>query len=119
MDPEFKALLDTLNNSSDAGERADAARKLGNYVDDLNDEEYELAKAALNKALADPDPTVLMAAMQSITKYDRIGAGDIDIHGDTPEDLGVAEQGTSCSVCGRPEALIPEGGCERDDCPYN
>jgi hypothetical protein len=44
--------------------------------------------------------------------------GDIDVHGDTEEDLLHPPTKAVCSVCGRPEALIPDDGCERDDCPY-
>ncbi len=119
MDPEFAALIDTLHNSPDDMARMQAARALGDYVDDLNDEEYEAAKAALDKAMTDHNPMVLTAAMGSMTKYNRMGAGDDDdfFHGDDKDDILPPEKAT-CAVCGRPEALIPDDGCERDDCPY-
>jgi hypothetical protein len=72
--------------------------------------------------MMDPDPMVLTSAMQSMTKFTRGGGvqitGDIDVHGDTEEDLLHPPTKAVCSVCGRPEALIPDDGCERDDCPY-
>ncbi|MEL6403649.1 MAG: HEAT repeat domain-containing protein [Chloroflexota bacterium] len=118
MDPEFAGLIDTLLNSDNSAERRQAAKTLGDYVDDLNDEEYDAAKDALNRALTDADPMVLMAAMGALTKYNRMsGKDDIVLHGDDKDDILPPEKAT-CSVCGRPEALIPDGGCERDDCPY-
>jgi len=118
MDPEFANLIDTLHNSPDAGERMKAARALGDYVDDLNDEEYEAAKKALNKAMTDSNPMVLTAAMGAMTKFNRMtGDDDVVLHGDDEDDILPAEKAV-CSVCGRPEALIPDDGCERDDCPY-
>lgn len=118
MDPEFAALIDTLLESDDSSERRQAAQTLGKYVDELNDTEYEAAKSALNKALTDTDPMVLMAAMGALTKYNRMaGDDDMVIHGDDKDDILPPEKAT-CTVCGRPEALIPDDGCERDDCPY-
>lgn len=121
-DSEFQNLIDTLLNNSDSSARMNAARALGDYVDKLDDEEYEAAKKALDRALSDPDPMVLTTAMGALTKYSRQGGPkhivdeDMDVHGDTEEDLLPTR--AVCEVCGRPEALIPDGGCERDDCPY-
>lgn len=119
MDSEFAALIDTLLNSPDDMARMQAARALGDYVADLNDEEYEAAKSALNRAMTDSNPMVLTAAMGSMTKFNRKTPDDDDdfFHGDDKDDILPPEKAT-CSVCGRPEALIPDGGCERDDCPY-
>lgn len=118
MDAEFKALIDTLLNSPDDMARMQAARALGDYVDDLSDEEYEAGKSALNRAMTDSNPMVLTAAMGSMTKYNRMtGEDDVVLHGDREEDILPPEK-AACVVCGRPEALIPDGGCERDDCPY-
>lgn len=118
MDAEFQALIDTLLNSSDSMARSQAARTLGNHVDDLNDEEYEAAKSALNRAMTDNDPMVLMAAMGAMPRFNRMtGDDDTVIFGDDKDDILPAQK-SACSVCGRPEALIDEGGCERDDCPY-
>jgi len=121
-DAEFNALLDTLLNSQSGTDRAKAAQALGNYVEELDTGEYEEAKAALNRALTDYDPMVLTAAMQALTLYNRHGpphieGDDFEIHGDSEDDM-IHPERALCDVCGRPEALIPQGGCERDDCPY-
>ncbi|MDQ7027259.1 MAG: hypothetical protein Q9P01_17660 [Anaerolineae bacterium] len=119
---DFQDLIDTLLKGDNANHRMQAAKALGDYVNDLSDDEYEQAKKALDSAMMDPDPMVLTTAMQSMTKFTRGGGiqitGDIDVHGDTEADLLQAPTKSVCSVCHRPEALIPDGGCERDDCPY-
>ncbi len=119
-DPAFNGLIDTLLNSREGTARQKAAMTLGQYVDDLSDEEYTEAKQALNQALADPDPNVINAVMQALARYNRntsFSGDDYEIQGDTEADM-LPEKGASCAVCGRPEPLIPDGGCERDDCPY-
>lgn len=123
-DSEFQNLIDTLLKDPDSSARMKAARTLGDYVDKLDDEEYEQAKKALDRALSDSDPMVLTSAMGALTKYNRKGGPkhivgeNIDVHGDTEEDLLPPPSRAICEVCGRPEALIPDGGCERGDCPY-
>lgn len=119
-DPEFANLLNTLLKSPVSAERMDAAHKLGRYANNLNDEEYEAAKSALNRALADPDPMVLMSAMQALGSYTRQSQEDYEDHieGDDQDEILKPLERSGCRLCGRPEALIPEGGCERDDCPY-
>lgn len=123
-DSDFQNLVDTLLNSSDSSARMSAARSLGDYVDKLNDEEYDEAKKALDRAMTDPDPMVLTTAMGSLMKFNRqsgprhIVDGDMDVHGDDEDDILHPPTKAVCDVCGRPEALIAQGGCERDDCPY-
>lgn len=116
-DPTFKNILNALANNPDSAVRIEAAQTLGNYVDQLTDAEYEAARSALDKALTDPDPMVLMAAMNAMTAYNRRGASALVEEEETVEDEGAA-QAAVCSVCGKPEALIADGGCGRDDCPY-
>lgn len=116
QDSEFRNIVRALRQHPQSNARAEAARILGNYVDQLNDEEYHIAREALNNALTDSDPTVLMAAMQSLTKYNREGASAMGAVEEADDDT--IAQAAACAVCGRPEVLIPEGGCERDDCPY-
>ena len=89
MDSEFEILIDTLLNSTDDMARMQAARALGNYVDDLNDEEYEAAKSALNRAMTDSNPMVLTAAMGSMTKFNRSSGDDDDdfFYGDDKDDI--------------------------------
>lgn len=117
-DDEFLSLLEALKSGNDA-DKMEAAKTLGNFVGELNDMEYDAAKSGLDRALADANPMVVMTAMQSLTKYNRVGTGGdmIDIHGDDQADIA-PEKAAACSVCGKPEALIPVGGCERDNCPY-
>lgn len=118
-DPTFRNIINALANDPDPLVRMEAAQTLGEFVDELTDAEYEAARGALNKALTDPDPLVLTAAMTAMTNYNRQGAAAMfdDDEASPVEDDAVAESAV-CAVCGRPEALIPEGGCERDDCPY-
>jgi HEAT repeat protein len=118
-DPEFQNLIDTLQNSPNASARKKAALALGDYVDNLSDDEYERARTALDRALSDPDPIVITTAMGALTKFNRQSGGDdFMVQGDSEEDMLHPPEQAVCSVCGRPEALIPDGGCERDDCPY-
>jgi hypothetical protein len=119
-DPAFNGLIDTLLNSPDGTARQKAAMTLGQYVDELSDDEYAEARQALNQALTDPDPDVINAVMQALSQYNRetrFSGDDYELHGDAEDDM-LPEKGASCAVCGRPEPLIPDGGCERDDCPY-
>ena len=48
-DSEFQNLIDTLLNNPDSSERMKAARTLGDYVEKLDDEEYQAAKKALDR----------------------------------------------------------------------
>jgi hypothetical protein len=120
-DPEFLGLLQSLLHAPKSGDRIQAARVLGQYVDHLNDEEYVEARDALNSALRDADPMVLMEAMQSLTRYDReirmIRSEEAAQTDAEDETIHPIEQAV-CKLCGRPEALIASGGCERADCPY-
>lgn len=118
-DPTFNNILDALANDPNPTVRAEAAQTLGDYVDQLTDAEYETARSALDKALTDPDPMVLMAAMNAMTQYDRRGAAAMydDDELQAPVDEAAA-QAAICSVCGKPEALIAADGCGRADCPY-
>lgn len=121
QDPEFLGLLQALLHAPKAGDRVQAARILGQYVDHLNDEEYAEARDALNSALRDADPMVLMEAMQSLTRYDReirLIRSEEAMQEDVEEDNIEPIEQAVCKLCGRPEALISAGGCERADCPY-
>lgn len=121
-DPEFNQLLETLLHGATSSERMQAAKLLGQHVEQLNDDEYMDARNALNQALSDADPMVLMEAMQSLTRYDRqirtIRDEYGEVYGDAAEDMIHPIERAACKVCGRPEALISAGGCDREDCPY-
>lgn len=121
-DPAFNNLIDTLLNSADGSARQKAAQTLGDHVDELDNDEYQEAMTALNEALADPDPSVIGTVMSALGNFNRQGGkklegDDFEIHGDAQDDM-MPQKTVTCSVCGKPEAIVPEGGCERDDCPY-
>lgn len=110
---EFQEVLD-LFHSQDANERAYAAQLLGNHVEALDDEQYDAAKKALNNALIDPNPMVLMAAMQALGRFNRVGLPQLE-----ETDEGETELvATVCQVCGKPEMLIDAATCEYNNCPY-
>lgn len=118
-DLTFEDIIDILLNDSNPANRAEAARVLGEYVGELTNAEYDVAIDALNQALTDSNPLVISAAMSSMTLYQRnvpptITGDDFEIHGDAQ---GMIAPST-CAVCGKPEMLIPDGGCERSACPY-
>lgn len=103
MDAEFKALIDRLLYDDDPSERVAAARALGNYVDDLSDDEYNHAKSALDQAMTDSNPLVLTAVMGAMTRYNRM-SGNIRLHGDDKDNI-LPPQKDDCEDCGRPQAL--------------
>ena len=112
----FEDVIDHLQNNPDSAARADAAKLLGDHVDDLSDDEYATAVQALNRALSDPDPMVLMAAMQTLPNFKR---AQQQAENEAANDhSGEAVQAAACAVCGRPEALIHPETCEYDNCPY-
>lgn len=118
-DLTFDDIIHILLNDGDAANRAEAARVLGEYVGALSNAEYGVAVDALNQALTDSNPLVIGAAMSAMTRYQRnvpprLTGDEFEIHGD-PQGM-IAP--SACAVCGRPEALVPDGGCERGDCPY-
>ncbi len=110
---EFQEVLDLLQ-SQDANERAYAAQLLGNHVDALDDEQYDAAKQALNNALIDPNPMVLMAAMQSLGRFNRSGLPQLEATDDNETELVAMV----CQVCGKPEMLADAATCEYSNCPY-
>lgn len=110
---DFQALLAQLA-SQDSAERAAAAKNLGQQVDSLDDDQYNAAKEALNNALADRDPMVLMAAMNALSNFSRAGLPVMD-EDDIEETELIA---VVCSVCGKPEMLADGTTCEYGNCPY-
>jgi len=112
----FDDVLYHLAHNERADARAYAAELLGQYVDQLSDEEYQRASAALNQALADPDPMVIMAVMQALSAYNRKAR----------QDAALARQGATrppiaiklCAVCSKPEALADANLCPHANCPY-
>lgn len=114
--PTFDEVVYHLINNPDAGLRAQAAQMLGDHADDLDDDLYRAAAQALNRALSDPDPMVLMAAMSALGQFNR------PLSEATPApavtDAGPAERAATCSVCGKPTAIADGATCEQPNCPY-
>ncbi|MCU0513221.1 MAG: HEAT repeat domain-containing protein [Anaerolineae bacterium] len=116
MSIAFEDVIYHLQHNPQAGVRAQAAQMLGEHVASLTDAQYDSAREALNQALADPDPQVLMTAMQALSHFNRHAADYAPAA--APADSGTAVQAAACRVCGRPEALVDAATCEYDTCPY-
>lgn len=110
---DFQALLTQLA-SQNATVRASAAQALGENVGELDDDQYEAAKQALNNALIDPDPMVLMSAMSALSKFSRAALPLIEAADDEETELVAV----ICPVCGKPEMLADPATCEYSNCPY-
>lgn len=112
--PPIDELIDALMEDGDAAVRAEAARLIGEMAHTLNNEDREAAKQALNRAMLDGDPMVLMSAMTALGQIPAIVEDD-----DDPEQDDVAPvKAESCSVCGKPMALVDPEHCQYDTCPY-
>lgn len=111
----FDDVVYHLRHNEDPGVRAEAAQMLGDYVEDLNEDEYDIAANALNEALTDPDPMVLMAAMTALSHYTR--RTDEMAAVSAPDDADIVAA-SSCPMCGKPEMLIDAATCEYERCPY-
>jgi hypothetical protein len=118
-DVNYDALLHHVLRNPKAQDRAQAAFLLGKHVDELDEEQYQTAMIALNQALNDADPRVVMEAMTALTQFTRHadegwGApADVD-----PDQVPPAKRARSCAVCGKPEPLIDPETCEFDNCPF-
>lgn len=118
--PSFEEVLWHLIHNDDAQLRVQAAQMLGEYVDNLDDEQYAQASGALNRALNDRDPMVIMASMTALSAYQRRARDiqtELTTQADVDEDtLPIAD--ATCSVCGKPQALVDGTTCEQPQCPY-
>jgi hypothetical protein len=115
----FDDVVYHLRHNDDPSVRAEAAQMLGDYVDNLSEDEYDIAANTLNEALTDPDPMVLMAAMTALSHYTRRTGEMQAVSADDDDDDGDIEAvSNTCRVCGRPEVLIDAATCEYDMCPY-
>ena len=114
----FEDVIHHLRHNEDPSARAEAAQMLGDYVDDLSDEEYDAAAAALNEALTDPDPMVLMAAMSALSHYTRRTAEMEQVQVEEAADRKIEAVSNTCAVCGKPEVLIAAESCDYENCPY-
>ncbi|MCS6836134.1 MAG: hypothetical protein NZ750_08980 [Anaerolineae bacterium] len=112
----FDDVLYHLAHNERADARAYAAQLLGDYVDHFSDEEYQRASAALNQALTDPDPTVILAVMQALSAYNRKARRDVARARQSADRPPVAIK--LCQVCGKPESLADANLCPHANCPY-
>ena len=67
--PPIDDLIGALMEDGDPRIRAEAARLIGEMSHTLNGEDREFAKQALNRAMTDPDPSVLMSVMNAISQF--------------------------------------------------
>lgn len=107
-------VIDQALNDSNPQTRAQAVRWLAENVDQLTDEQYEEAKRAVERAMMDSDPTVIMMAMQAMGSFTR-AASQLQ---PTAEEDDAEPVAAMCSVCGKPEWLINAADCEYATCPY-
>jgi hypothetical protein len=115
--PTFEDVIYHLRNNPDGNVRVQAAQMLGDYVADLNDEQYEIAHKTLNEALIDKDPMVIMSVMQSMSRFNRKArqqAREAKQSGDVRSAVAIK----LCTVCNKPEALADGSICPHDNCPY-
>lgn len=113
----FEDILYHLANNPDPAVRTEATELLARYVKELTDEEYERAHKALNQALADPAASVVMGAMQALSRYNRKAreqARQAKESGDTSAAIAIP----LCKVCNKPEAIADGKICPHDNCPY-
>lgn len=114
--PPIDELVGALMEDSNPQVRAEAARLIGEMAQTLNDEDREFAKQALNRAMTDPDPMVLMTVMNALGQ---LPTATIDDHDDDEEeDDTPLVKAEACAVCGKPLALTDPDTCQYDDCPY-
>jgi len=114
--PPIDDLIGALMEDANSNIRAEAARLIGEMSHTLNGEDREFAKQALNRAMTDPDPMVLMSVMTAIGKFPAQAVEEHD--NDEPEDDSVPIKADACAVCGRPVALVDADTCQYDNCPY-
>lgn len=114
--PPLDDLVGALMEDGDSRIRAEAARLIGEMSHTLNNDDREFAKQALNRAMTDPDPSVLMSVMSAIGKFPSKSV--VDDEDDESEDDGLPVKADACAVCGRPTALVDPETCEYGDCPY-
>ena len=114
--PSIDELIGALMEDADPRIRAEAARLIGEMSYTLNSEDREFAKQALNRAMLDADPAVLMSVMNAIGQFPAVAVED---EADDPIEDDVAPvKAESCAVCGKPMALVDPDSCQYDACPY-
>jgi len=113
--PPIDELIEALMEDDNPQVRAEAARLIGEMSHTLHGEDREFAKQALNRAMLDTDPTVLMSVMNAISKFPSKEEVEPD---DDDDDLRSPVKAEACAVCSRPVALVDADTCQYDNCPY-
>lgn len=113
----FDDVLYHLANNTTPEYRIEAARLLGENVTRLSDIEYQEAHKALNNALVDPDPQVIMAVMQALSRFNRKAREQARKARQTG-DMSAAVAMPLCRVCGKPESIADGSVCPHENCPY-
>lgn len=98
--------------------RVQAVEWLAGNVQQMNDEEYDAAKKAIERGLSDANPNVLMAAMQAIGAFNRRSVRIEEVYEEDPNGEEAEAVAAVCKVCGKPEMLINPATCEESNCPY-
>lgn len=118
--PSIDELIEALMEDNNPAVRAEAARLIGEMSHTLNAEDRDFAKKALNRAMIDPDPTVLMSVMNAIGRFPTIVEDDDEdddyIEGYDEDTIPV--RAAACILCGKPTALIEPATCPNEQCPY-
>lgn len=113
--PPIDELIDALMDDADPQIRAEAARLIGEKSHTLDGDDREFAKQALNRAMTDADPMVLMSVMNAIGQFPSRAPEPIE---DDDDDDIAPVKADACAVCGRPMALVDPDTCQQGDCPY-
>lgn len=116
--PSLDELVQALMEDSNPKVRAEAARLIGDMSANLSGEDREFAKQALNRAMTDPNPSVLMSAMSAMGRFPSAIEDDDDDYFDEEDQETMPIQAEACAVCGKPLALVEPASCPFDKCPY-
>lgn len=115
IDPTVQEAIQGAKENSDPSVRAECVAWLAQNVAELNEAEYEAAKGAIESALMDTDPSVLMQAMQAMPAFNRAAQA---FGAENDEDDEAAPVAAMCAVCGKPEWAVDPDTCEEPNCPY-
>jgi len=107
--PPLDELVEALMEDGDSQIRVEAARLIGEMSHTLNPDDREFAKQALNRAMTDPDPMVLMAVMNAIGQFP---SAEVVVEDDEEIDDAPPIQAEVCPVCGKPLALFDHDECQ-------
>lgn len=117
--PPLDELVQALMEDSNPAVRAEAARLIGAMAHTLSGDDLSFAKQAIDRAMTDPDPSVLMSAMSAMSRFpSSIEDDDEDDYIDEDDQATMPIMAESCKLCGKPLALVEPATCTFDNCPY-